>query len=526
MTDIEIARSASKQDISDIARKLSIPSSNLVCYGNDKAKVRDFYGEKQGKLILVTATSPTPYGEGKTTVSIGLADALGRLEKQVVAVLRQPSMGPVFGMKGGATGGGYSQVVPMDEINLHFTGDFHAITAANNLLSAAIDNHIEKGNVLGIDHVVFKRCLDVNDRELRQVKLKGRDDSFVITAASEIMALFCLASSLDDLRFKLGNIVIGYTKEGKFIYAKDLNIVGSLVVLLKDAFAPNLVQTLENTPVLIHGGPFANIAHGCNSVVATKLGMSLSDYVITEAGFGADLGAEKFFDIKCRKAEIHPDCVVLVTTLKSLYYNGEGALSFDNLQAHIDNLLLYTNHLVVCLNQYEGDSSADIEKVLEYCSQQGIRFAISTAYRDGGSGALELAKIVIEQVKEESQFQLLYEDSLSIPEKIEKIAKEIYHASEVIYSDKAMEAISLFEQEGFSHLPICVAKTQYSLSDDPKKLGNPRDFSITVRDLCLYNGAGFITVLLGKIMTMPGLPSVPNYEKIDIDEDGNVTGLF
>ncbi len=526
MTDLEIARGASKLDIKAVAEKLGIPSENLLCYGNDKAKINNFCGKKEGKLVLVTATSPTPAGEGKTTVSIGLSDALAKIGKQVVAVLRQPSMGPVFGMKGGATGGGYSQVVPMDEINLHFTGDFHAITAVNNLLCAAIDNHIEKGNQLGIDKVTFKRCLDVNDRSLRHLSLKTREEEFTITAASEIMTLFCLATSLDDLREKLGNIVVGYNKDGNFIYARDLNIVGSLMVLLKDAFLPNLVQTLENTPVLIHGGPFANIAHGCNSVVATKLGLSVSDYVVTEAGFGADLGAEKFFDIKCRKANIKPDCVVLVTTLNSLYYNGEGSLSFDNLQAHIDNLLLYTNHLVVCINQFDGDRQEDILKVEEYCSKQNIPCALSSAYRDGGAGAISLAEEVIKITDEESQFHLLYDESLSIMEKVDQVAKKIYHAKEVVYSEKAQETLQLLMRQDVSNLPICVAKTQYSLSDDAKKLGAPTDFTVTVRDLILYNGAGFITVLLGNIMTMPGLPSRPNYEKIDLDRDGNIVGLF
>ncbi len=526
MTDLEIAHSAKKLDIKDVAKKLNIPSSKLIMYGNDKAKVSDFYGDCQGKLILVTATSPTPYGEGKTTVSIGLSDALSKLGKKAVAVLREPSMGPVFGMKGGATGGGYSQVVPMEEINLHFTGDFHAITAANNLLCAAIDNHIEKGNALSIASVTFKRCLDVNDRELRRVELKHRKESFTITAASEIMTLFCLATSFDDLREKLGNIVIGYNDKGDFIYAKDLHIVGSLLVLLKDAFLPNLVQTLENTPVLIHGGPFANIAHGCNSVVATKLGLSVADYVVTEAGFGADLGAEKFFDIKCRKAGLHPDCVVLVTTLQSLYYNGEGQLSFDNLQAHIDNLRLYTSHLVVCINQFSKDALEDILKVEEYCKKQGVLCYVSTAYQDGGEGAVSLAEGVLKVTSEPGEFQLLYDDTLSILEKIDVIAHKIYHASEVHYSKEALKTLEIFSKNNVSHLPICIAKTQYSLSDDAKKLGYPTSFSVQVRDLILYNGAGFITVLLGNIMTMPGLPSVPNYEKIDIDKDGNIIGLF
>ena len=393
-------------------------------------------------------------------------------------------------------------------------------------LLLTIDNHILKGNALQLEMVTFKRCLDVNDRELRDIELKNRNEEFTITAASEIMALFCLASSLDDLRERLGNIVIGYTRNKKFVYAKDLNIVGALMVLLKDAFLPNLVQTLENTPVLIHGGPFANIAHGCNSVVATKLGLSVADYVITEAGFGADLGAEKFFDIKCRSAKLKPDCIVLVTTLKSLYYNGDGKLDFSNLQAHIDNLFLYTNHIIVCVNRYDGDSDDDIAKLQEYCHSQGIFCEVSVAYRDGGDGAISLAQKVLELTKENSTFQLLYDDTLSITDKILKVAQEIYHAKDVVYSDRAKESLANLEDNNIVNLPICVAKTQYSLSDDAKKLGSPRDYTITVRDLVLYNGAGFITVLLGNIMTMPGLPTVPNYEKIDLDCNGNIVGLF
>ncbi len=526
MTDIEIARSCPMKDIVEIAKKLSIPEENLVFYGRKKAKIQNFKGKKQGKLILVTATSPTPYGEGKTTVSIGLTDALCHLKKNSIAVLREPSMGPVFGMKGGATGGGYSQVVPMEEINLHFTGDFHAITAANNLLCAAIDNHIEKGNALEIEKVTFKRCLDVNDRALRKVQLQNREEEFTITAASEIMALFCLATSLSDLKNRLGNIVIGYNRKKEFVYAKDLKVEGALLVLLKDAFSPNLVQTLENNPVLIHGGPFANIAHGCNSIVATSLGLSLADYVVTEAGFGADLGAEKFFDIHCRQGGFEPDCVVLVTTIKSLYYNGEGTFSISNLEAHLRNLFQFTNHVVVCLNRYEEDSQEDIEKVKKYCTEKKIRFCISTAYKEGGIGAVSLAEKVLETVEEENHFQLLYRNDLSITEKIDLLAKKIYHASSIRYTEEAKRSLSFLEDKKVSHLPICVAKTQYSLSDDAKKLGDPRDYEIVVRDIVLYHGAGFITVLLGKILTMPGLPSVPNYEQIDLDEEGNIVGIF
>ncbi len=537
MTDIEIAQSSVKENIVDIAKKIGLKEKDLLLYGTDKAKIKYSSYKVKAKLVLVTAINPTPYGEGKTTVSIGLGDALNKLKKNPVIVLREPSMGPVFGIKGGATGGGYSQVVPMEDINLHFTGDFHAITAANDLLCAAIDNHIYHGNKLDIDRVVFKRCLDVNDRALRKITLENRDDSFSITAASEIMALFCLATSLDDLKRRLGNIIIGYNSKNEALYAKDLNIEGALTVILKDAFLPNLVQTLEHTPTIIHAGPFANIAHGCNSVVATKLGLSLGDYMITEAGFGADLGAEKFLDIKCRKASISPDCIVLVATIKALKYNAGvskdditkenlNALKsgISNLERHVENLRKYGVPVVVCLNKFVTDTDAEVKFVKDYCVKLGVGFSISTAYTDGGAGAIDLAKQVIDACSFEKNFKFLYENDLSVCEKIEKICTEIYRASSVEYSDKAMKKIDEINSLGKSNLPICVAKTQYSFSDDAKKLGAPTDFKVFVRDICLYNGAEFITALLGNIMTMPGLPIVPNYEKIDIVDD-KIVGL-
>ena len=537
MTDIEIAHNANKEDIRNIASELGLSESDYIMFGNDKAKILKQPTEKKGKLILVTAISPTPYGEGKTTVSIGLGDAFHRLKKNAVLVLREPSMGPVFGMKGGAAGGGYSQVVPMEDINLHFTGDFHAITAANDLLCAAIDNHIYHGNELGIAEVAFNRCLDVNDRALRRISLDNRSEKFNITAASEIMALFCLANSLDDLKEMLGNIVIGYTKNEDLVYAKDLHIEGALTTLLKDAFYPNLVQTLEHTPAIIHGGPFANIAHGCNSIVATKLGLSLGDYVITEAGFGADLGAEKFLNIKCRKANLSPDAIVLVATIKALKYNA-GVCKEDilkenvsavsngicNLDAHVRNLKKVGVPLVVCLNAYDTDTSLEQQVVIDWCESHHIPVSVSTAYRDGGEGAVHLAHTVEQALLAPNQFHFLYDDSDSISDKIYKLATEVYHANRVEYSEEALQKISLLEKNNLSYLPICGAKTQYSLSDDAKKLGDPKDFSIYVRDIELYHGAGFITVLFGSILRMPGLPKHPNYEKIDL-VDGEIVGL-
>ena len=537
MTDIEIAHKADKKNIKEISSLLGLDDDDYIMYGNDKAKIVKKPTDNKGNLILVTAISPTPYGEGKTTVSIGLGDAFRKLHKNSVIVLREPSMGPVFGMKGGATGGGYSQVIPMEDINLHFTGDFHAITAANDLLCAAIDNHIYHGNELGIQEVTFNRCLDVNDRALRRIQLEGRNEKFNITAASEIMALFCLATSFDDLKKMLGDIVIGYDTKQNMIFAKDLHVEGALATLLKDAFYPNLVQTLEHTPTIIHGGPFANIAHGCNSIVATKLGLSLGDYVITEAGFGADLGAEKFFDIKCRKAGITPDCVVLVATIKALKYNA-GVLNDDilvenvdavrkgicNLEAHVSNLDKFGVPIVLCLNAYETDSDLEQQVVLDWCKAHHLLACVSTAYVNGGEGAISLAKVVEEALSKENNFHYLYQDEESIYDKITKLATKIYHANRVEYSDEALRKIQLLEKNNLSYLPICGAKTQYSLSDDAKRLGNPTNYPIYVRDLELYHGAGFITVLFGNILRMPGLPKHPNYEKIDF-VDGNIIGL-
>ncbi len=550
MTDIEIARASKMKEIRALVDELKLSDDEVLYLGKYKAKIlKTKEVQPKGKLILVTAINPTPYGEGKTTVSIGLADALHALKEQVLLVLRQPSMGPVFGMKGGATGGGRSQVVPMEEINLHFTGDFHAITSCNNLLCAAIDNHIQQGNALGIDpdQIVFHRCLDVNDRALREIEIglggsangKERPEKFTITAASEIMALFCLATTLTDLKHRLGSIIIAYRKDQTPIYARDLKIEGALTVLLKDAFAPNLVQTLEHTPTLIHGGPFANIAHGCNSVVATKMGLALADYVVTEAGFGADLGAEKFFDIKCRKANLTPNGVVLVATLKALKYNAgvekdhileenvEAVKNgLPNLKVHIENMKKYHVPLIVCLNKYQNDTDAEIQVVMDYCKEVGVPCVVSDAYSQGGVGAIDLAKAVIDMCQEETQFQVLYDEKDSIKNKIEKIAKEIYRAQEVHYSLAAEEKIRALEALQLDQFPICIAKTQYSLSDDAKKLGAPQNFTVTVKDVYLYHGAGFITVLLGNIMTMPGLPKVPNYEQIDLDEEGNIIGIF
>ncbi len=537
MTDIEIARSIKMKDIREVGEMLSLKEDDLILYNNDKAKIKRVPDAENGKLVLVTAISPTPFGEGKTTVSIGLTDALRKMGEKAVAVLREPSMGPVFGMKGGATGGGYSQVVPMEDINLHFTGDFHAITSANNLLCAAIDNHIYFGNELDICEVNFGRCLDVNDRALRSVNLDTRRESFNITAASEIMSIFCLATSLDDLKRRIGNIVIGYNSKHEEIYARQLNIEGSMVALLKDAFLPNLVQTLEGNPVIIHGGPFANIAHGCNSVVATKMGLKLGDYVITEAGFGADLGAEKFFDIKCRQANLSPDAVVLVATIKALKYHGgvskdeiylknEEALKLGltNLERHIENIKKYVDDVVVCLNRYDTDLDSEIEMVENCCLEHNVLFAESKAYSLGGAGAMDVASKVIAACSLNNKFQMLYPNEFTLTDKIKTIAKEIYRADDVIFSQKAMSKIDSLEKNGKGKLPVCIAKTQYSFSDDAKKVGAPEHFNISVRDVILYNGAEFITVLLGNIMTMPGLSRKPNYEQIDVI-DGKIVGL-
>lgn len=549
MNDIEIAHQVTLQNIEEVALKLGLKKDDLELYGKYKAKIDPKVGKgnKKGKLILVTAINPTPYGEGKTTVSIGLGDALRLLNKNALMVLREPSLGPVFGMKGGATGGGYSQVVPMEDINLHFTGDFHAITAVNNLICAAIDNHLYFGNELQLDpnRISFHRCLDVNDRSLREIEIglssakeTPRKEQFSITAASEIMIIFCLARDMEDLRKRLDDILVGYTFDNRPVYLKELHITGALLTLLKDAMKPNLVQTLEGNPVLIHGGPFANIAHGCNSVIATSLGLELSDFVVTEAGFGADLGAEKFLDITCPVGGFRPDALVLVVTAKALKYHAgvskEDILKeepdkisegLSNLQAHIDNLRLYHVPFVVCLNQYTTDSEKEISIIQDFCAKQQVPFAVSSAYRDGGKGAIALAEEVLQLTNQENAYRPLVDLNLSIPDKISLLAKNIYHATKVEYSEVACEKIKELEAIGQANHPICVAKTQYSLSDDPKKLGYPQNYTIYVKDVQLYAGARLITVLLGSILTMPGLPQHPNYEKIDF-VDGNIQGLF
>lgn len=537
MTDIEIAHKAAKLPIGEVAKKIGLSSDELILYGDDKAKINKIPGEKKGKLILVTATNPTPYGEGKTTVSIGLADALNSLNKNVLLALREPSLGPVFGMKGGATGGGYSQIVPMEDINLFFTGDMSAIEAANNLLCAAIDNHIYFGNRLGIEKIAFQRCLDVNDRTLRNITANNRSYSFTITAASEIMALLCLANDLDDLREKIGNIVIGYNANNEMIYARSLHIEGAMLALLKDAFKPNLVQTLENTPAIVHGGPFANIAHGCNSLNATRLALSLGDYVVTEAGFGSDLGAEKFFDIKCRKGNIAPDCVVIVTTLRSLKYNAHVPKSninlcdvssvksgLSNLQVHIENMKKFNSNIIVALNRFSSDTVEEIEVVKNFCKNLGVAFSMCDAYSRGSAGALDLAEVTLGVLDNENNFKLLYDDNLSIKEKIEKISTEIYRANDVLYTDIALEKIAYLTENNMGNLPICVAKTQYSLSDDKNKIGITKDHIIHVKDIKVYSGAGFIVVYLGNIIDMPGLPKEPNYLNIDVLEN-EIIGL-
>ncbi len=540
--DIEIAQQAKKKEILEIAKELGV-EKYLESYGKDKGKI-DFSKVKsprKGKLILVTAISPTPYGEGKTTVSIGLNDGLRKLGKNSLAVLREPSLGPVFGIKGGATGGGYAQVVPMEEINLHFTGDFHAITSANNLISAAIDNHLYFGNSLSIDpeQICFHRCLDVNDRALRHLFLNNRQESFSITAASEIMSILCLANDFNDLKERLGSILVAFNTSKEPIYVKDLKLEGALALLLKEAIKPNLVQSLENNPVLIHGGPFANIAHGCNSVIATNLGLKLADYVITEAGFGSDLGAEKFFDIKCRSAKLKPDAVVLVVTTKALKYQGgiskeniqkeslEGIRKgLSNLEVHLENICKFTKNIVVALNQYTTDTLAEIEFIKEFVQEKKYAFATITSYQNGGEGSLDLAKEVIQLCNQKNDFSLLYPNSLSLLEKIEILAHEIYHASSLKISEEIKEKLKMYEEMGYQSFPICVAKTQYSISDNPLVLGYPKDYEIKIDDVNIDTGAKFVVVYLGNIMTMPGLPLHPNYEQIDIDEKGRITGLF
>ncbi len=555
LSDIEIAQAAEMQPIVKIAEKLSMDADDLELYGKYKAKLplslcEKYQDRPDGKLVLVTAINPTPAGEGKTTVTVGLGEAMQKIGKNAVIALREPSMGPVFGVKGGAAGGGYAQVVPMEDINLHFTGDMHALTAANNLLCAVIDNHLQQGNELGIDprRILFKRCLDMNDRALRNVvvglggKINGvpREDNFMITVASEVMAILCLASDIDDLKTRLGNILVAYTYAGEPVFARDLQCVGAMAALLKDAIKPNLVQTLENTPALMHGGPFANIAHGCNSVTATKLGLKLADYCITEAGFGADLGAEKFLDIKCRFAGLKPSCIVIVATIRALKYNGGvakadlGAENVEalkkgivNLKTHIENMQKYGVPAVVAINRFGTDTDAEIAVIEEFCREMGVEVSLTEVFSKGGEGGMDLAKKVCKTIDEKpSNYHPLYDTALSIPEKLETIAKEIYRADGVTFTAQAKKNLAEIEALGKGDLPVCVAKTQYSLSDNPALLGAPRGFTLTVRELRLSAGAGFVVALTGDIMTMPGLPKVPAAYNIDVDSDGNISGLF
>ena len=554
LTDIEIAQNAKMKDINEIAASLGISSDEIDPYGHYKAKISDSVMErlkdkKDGKLILVTAVNPTPAGEGKTTVSIGLGEAMSQIGKKAIIALREPSLGPVFGIKGGAAGGGYSQVVPMEDINLHFTGDMHAITSANNLMCAMLDNSIQQGNELNIDprRIQVKRCLDMNDRALRNIinslggKLNGipREDHFCITVASEVMAILCLASDIFDLRERLGNILVAYTFDGQPVYCKDIKANGAMTVLLKEAVKPNLVQTLENTPAVMHGGPFANIAHGCNSVRATKTALKLADYTITEAGFGSDLGAEKFMDIKCRFAGLTPSCVVLVSTVRSMKYNGGVAkddLKEENLEAlkkgsvnlgaHIDNLKKFGVPVVVAINHFYADTQAEIDYIEQYCKEKGADFAVTKCFAEGGKGGTELAQKVVDACEKENNFHCLYDLDMPVYDKIETIAKEIYGADGVDYTKEAKAAIDEFIKLGADKMPVCMAKTQYSLSDNPKLLGKPENFRITVSSASLSNGAGFIVCQTGSVMTMPGLSKSPAAYRIDIDENGNTVGLF
>ena len=554
LTDIEIAQQCKMKPITEIAAQLGIAPEELEPYGHYKAKLSDDLAKRlenkpDGKLILVTAINPTPAGEGKTTTTVGLGQAMSKIGKNAIIALREPSLGPVFGIKGGAAGGGYAQVVPMEDINLHFTGDMHAITAANNLLCAILDNHLQQGNQLNIDprRVLFKRCMDMNDRALRFVnvglggKANGvpREDGFQITVASEVMAILCLAADLQDLKERLGNILVAYTYDNRPVYAKDLQVNGSMAVLLKDAIKPNLVQTLENTPALMHGGPFANIAHGCNSVRATKLALKLADYTITEAGFGSDLGAEKFLDIKCRYAGLAPSAIVVVATLRALKYNG-GVPKADtekpnveavkasqcNLEAHVENMKKYGVPVVVAINHFLTDSDEEVEVLENYCRENDVEFALSDVFAKGGEGGIELAHKVVKACEKPANFAPIYDVDLPIKEKIETIAKTIYGADSVTYSSEANKAIAEIEKLGKDKLPICMAKTQYSLSDDATKLGRPTGFKINIRDVKLSAGAGFIVALSGAIMTMPGLGKEPAAYRIDIDADGNIHGLF
>jgi len=555
LTDIEIAQRAKMLPIEEVAAKLGIERKDLELYGDYKAKIKDelydrLKDKKDGKLVLVTAINPTPAGEGKTTTTVGLGQAMEKIGKKAVIALREPSLGPVMGIKGGAAGGGYAQVVPMEDINLHFTGDMHAITAANNLLAAALDNHIHQGNSLGIDarRIVWKRCMDMNDRALRQIvvglggKNNGfpREDGFNITVASEVMAILCLALDINDLKERLGRIVVAYTYEGRPVTAKDLEVHGAMTLLLKDAIKPNLVQTLENTPCLMHGGPFANIAHGCNSIKATRLALKLADYVITEAGFGADLGAEKFFDIKCRFGNLKPDAVVIVATVRALKYNGgikKDELAKENVEAlergivnlekHVSNIKKFGVPVLVAINHFATDSEAEVALIREKCDQWGVEVAFSQVFAKGGEGGVELAQKLCQVIdREPSHFKPLYALNLSIKEKIETINREIYGGSAVVFTDKALKDIVTIESLGFTDLPVCMAKTQYSLSDNPALLGRPEGFTLTVKEVRLSAGAGFVVALTGEIMTMPGLPKVPAANRIDIAEDGTITGLF
>jgi formate--tetrahydrofolate ligase len=552
--DIEIAQQVKPKPIRQIAEKLGITEDELEPYGKFKAKLNDslyrrIADKKDGKLILVTAINPTPAGEGKTTTVIGLGDALSKIGKKTVIALREPSLGPVFGIKGGATGGGYAQVIPMEDINLHFTGDFHAITSANNLLCAMLDNHIQHGNALQIDprRVLIQRCMDVNDRQLRNIvcglggKANGtpREDSFCITVATEVMAIFCLAENLRDLKKRLGNILVAYNTKGEPVYAHDLKAEGAMAALLKDAVKPNLVQTLEGTPALIHGGPFANIAHGCNTVRATRFALKLGDYCVTEAGFGSDLGAEKFMDINCRLAGFRPDAAVLVATARALKYNGGVSKTevekkdlqalekgIENLGAHIQGLKKYGVPVVVAINRFESDSEEELEFIEQYCHDNGADFALSEVFTKGGEGGVELAQKVCKAAEKQSDVRLLYPDTMSIREKIETIAKEIYGADGVTYTQQAIRSLEEIASLGGDGLPVCMAKTQYSLSDNPKLLGRPSGFTITIRDAKLSSGAGFVVVYTGNILTMPGLPAHPAAEQIDVDADGKISGLF
>ena len=554
-TDIEIAQEATMLPIQKIAEQLGIQENDIELYGKYKAKISDDYyrrvsHNKDGKLILVTAINPTPAGEGKTTVSVGLGQAFGKLGKKAVIALREPSLGPCFGIKGGAAGGGYAQVVPMEDLNLHFTGDLHAVTSANNLLAALLDNHIQQGNALNIDtrQIIWKRCLDMNDRVLRNIvvgigsKADGvvREDHFVITVASEIMAILCLAEDMEDLKEKLGNIIVAYNYNGEPVTAKELEAVGAMAALLKDAINPNLIQTLEHTPALIHGGPFANIAHGCNSVRATRAALKTADYVVTEAGFGADLGAEKFFDIKCRKAGLKPDAAVLVATVRALKYNG-GVAKADlsepdvealkrgivNLEKHIENLQLYKIPVVVTLNSFATDTEEEILFVKKFCETRNCDFEICEVWEKGGEGGIALAnKVIAAAESEKSEFTLLYPDELPLEEKIHKIAVEIYGADGVVYTQAAKSALQKISRMGYGHLPICMAKTQYSFSDDDTKLGRPTGFDIHIREVYLNAGAGFVVAVTGTVMTMPGLPKKPAADNIDVNEEGAITGLF